>query len=159
MIIKQWVLLAAISAIAAAYPLISFFSCSSTSLTPLFLLPQNTLPAHQNTSPKAEAYRTLVYCDRFSSQKVPIVQFLFLLQLHMPFCCFSTITQQIFRTKLAPPYSVMLLHILRNCDILSLPSEVLTIPQHQKKCFIAFPLYAHTILCISDNVNNIFGFS
>ena len=33
MIIKQWVLLAAISAIAAAYPLISFFSCSSTSLT------------------------------------------------------------------------------------------------------------------------------
>lgn len=130
----------------------------TTSLTP-FLLPQNTLPAHQNTLPKAEAYRTLVYYDRFSNRKVPIEQSLSLLRLHMPFCCFSTITQQIFRTKLTPPYLVMLLHILRNCDILSLPSEVLTIPQHQKKYFIAFPLYAHTILCISDNVNIVFGFS
>lgn len=130
-----------------------------TPADPFLYLLQNIQQEHRSISQESEAYRTLVCYDRFSSRKVPIEQSLSLLRLHMPFCCFSTITQQIFRTKLTPPYLVMLLHILRNCDILSLPSEVLTIPQHQKKYFIAFPLYAHTILCISDNVNIIFGFS
>ena len=42
--------------------------------------------------------------------------------------------------------------------MLSLSDEVNNISVASKD-FIAFPLYAHTILCISDNVNTFFGFS
>lgn len=77
--------------------------CSNRSSIAI-LLPRNTPPERRSILQESEACRTSDYYDHSSNQKEQIEQFPFLLQLRMLFCYFYLITQQIFHTKLTPPY-------------------------------------------------------
>lgn len=107
---------------------LKFLSLSASFFTSLPVLPKNTQYSPQSNPQASVAYQLWDYFVPFSNLTKQTGRVQFLLILRKLFCYFLLITQQIFRTKSHLLILLVLLQILRNCDILSLSDEVLTIP-------------------------------
>lgn len=92
------------------------------------LIPKRNQLLLQSNQPESSVCLLLVCFCLFSNQIMYSVEFLYPLIPDMAFCYVLTKASQIFRTQLHRLSVLLLLILLRKCDILRLPDNLYTLP-------------------------------